>query len=225
MGNRTERGLMSVPHSFPADQYGFLVKLLAYVQRLGGNIRGDNRAVRHSEMGAFAGREAVIRDGGVAARQLADGSVTSEKLADNAVTGQKIAQGSITGREIRSGAVNAAGLASGSVSEDKIAAGAVTGDKIADASVGASKLTPGIAVSFVRGEASDGETVTVPGTWLAPPMIALTSITIPEGFAEGRLGALDLREGDVPGTWEFDAAGDFAWFAVGYAGERTHVEG
>jgi len=193
-----DRGLMSVPRSFPADQYAFLVKLLAYMQRLGGNIRGDNpnRAVRRSEMSAFSDREIVIREGGVAARQLADGAVTTEKLADNAVTGKKLEQGSVTEREIRAGAVTTAGLAAGSVTWDKLA--------------------PGL-VSFVSGEAADGETIRIPGQWLFPPLIAMTSIMLPAAGTTGRVGALNPRAGEEDGTWEFDAAGNFGWFAVGCA--------
>jgi hypothetical protein len=194
---------MSVPRSFPADQHAFLVKFLAYVQRLGGNIRGDNRAVRHSEMSAFHGKEA--------ARQLADGEVTTKKIADNAVTGKKIEQGAITEREIRAGAVGVAALAAYGITGDKIATGAVTGDKIADASVSMSKLAPGIAVSFVSGTATDGETVRVPGKWISPPVVGITSFFLSEGV----VGALGLREADEPGIWEFDAAGTFHGLAIG----------
>lgn len=208
MANKTnvDRGIMSVPRSFPPDQHAFLQKVLAYMQRLGGNIRGDNsnRAVRHFEMGNF-GRETVIRDGGVSTRQLADASVTTGKIADGAVTGKQIAQGAVTGRELRAGAVSSAVLATGSVT--------------------ASKLSDGIAVSVIIGEAADGETVAISGKWLSRPVISLAGITLPPDATDGmHVGPTNMREGIVSGTWEFDAAGNFSWFAIGHQATATGGE-
>jgi len=186
MGNKSvSRGIMSVPRSFAPDQFVFLQKLLAYIQELGGNVRGENpqRAVRHAELGRLAGggREAIVRE-----NALADGSVTARKIADSAVTESKIAQGAVT----------------------------------------LEALAPGIAVALVSGEASDGETVTIPGKWLSAPLVGITGIANITG--SDLVGAADLRESEKPGVWEFDAAGFFLWFAIGHpaaAGDDEDVEG
>jgi hypothetical protein len=198
-----DRGVMSVPRSFPPDQYNFLTKILAYMLRLGGSVRGENqqRAVRYSEAHVLGGKETIIKEGSVATRELADGSVTTAKIAGNAVTGEKIAQGAVTERELRAG------------------------------SVGRVALSISAVVASVSGEALDGDVVTIPGNWFSIPCVGISAIMTIGLKENGFVGVTNLRESEEAGVWQFDAVGSFHWFAIGYPaasaeeGDEPDVEG
>jgi hypothetical protein len=116
--------------------------------------------------------------------------------------------------KIAAGAVTEDKLAAGAVTESKLADGAVTGDKIANGGITAEKLAPGIAVAMTHGEASDGETIVVPGSWIGTPCVMLSRFSWPgEGEEFAEIGVINLRVED--GVWMFDSAGNFSWTAIG----------
>ena len=89
------------------------------------------------------------------------------------------------------------------------------------------RLNQGVPI-WVAGTAMDGETISLPGVWAAAPLVAVTALSLPQiqageqAESPARVGVADLREvedegGEGTGQWEFDAAGDFEWVAIGYA--------
>lgn len=114
------------------------------------------------------------------------------------------------------------------VATEHIKAHSVTTDKLADRAVTGSKLAGGVLPAFFTGEATDGDEITLPGSWDAAPVIMLTSFSLPSAAATDdapdpatepvSIGATDLHElPGTEGTWAFKAAGNFTWAAIGYA--------
>lgn len=207
MGN--ERGLPAIPRGLGRELTTYLQALHGILLGLSGLSRGADRALRVSDGSVRTGTVmAAIGQAAVLNRHLADKAVTSSKLADGCVTAGKLAPSAVTDKAIQAGAVT----------EEALAAGAVT----------VSKLASGVLPVWVAGTAAHGETVSLPGVWIAAPLVALTAVTLPgsqtetEADALSAVGVSGLREvvdenGQGTGQWEFDAAGNFAWAAIGYA--------
>lgn len=210
---------------------------------------GGGGSVSSVDIGAIASQ--VLRDGSVTERKLADNAVTGRKLGENSVTSKAIAPGEVISNALAEGAVTASKLATGAVTARVIAQGAVTASAIDKGAVTASAIDKGAVTSdkiapgvipvipeipilpvFVSGEAKDGDTVTIPGTWTVQPLVMLTWFetvaeeTISEEIDENgemvtvslhtnRAGAVNMHEkDDEPGVWLFDAVGRFSWVAV-----------
>lgn len=207
MGN--ERGLPSIPRGLGRDLTTYLQSMHGILLGLSGLSRGSDRALRVSDGSVRTGTvTASIGQAAVLNRHLADKAVTSSKLADGCVTAGKLAPSAVTDKAIQAGAVTEAALA----------AGAVT----------VSKLAGGVLPIWVAGTAMNGETISLPGVWAAAPLVAVTALSLPQiqageqAESPARVGVADLREvedegGEGTGQWEFDAAGDFEWVAIGYA--------
>lgn len=186
MGN--ERGLPSIPRGLGRELTTYLQALHGILLSLSGLSRGSDRALRVSDVSVRTG-------------------TATASIGQAAVLNRHLAPSSVTDKAIQAGAVTDAALA----------AGAVT----------VSKLGAGVLPVWVAGTARDGETVSLPGVWAAAPLVAVTAFTLPGGQAEeqadapARVGVADLREvagegGEGTGQWEFDAAGNFEWAAIGY---------
>lgn len=251
----TDRGLPSVPRGLERGLTQYLQSLDTVVRRLAGAVRGsgESRAVRASEAhsafgGTGGGSSSGVDLGAIAAQVLRDGSVTERKIADNAVAGRKLAGGAVTAEKIGENAVTRKAIAPGEVIANALAEnavttrviseGAVTTRAISDGAVTASKLAKGVIPEipavpvFVSGEAENGDTVAIPGTWTVAPLVLLTWFeavaeeTIREETDENgeivtislhtnRAGAVNIHEkDDEPGVWLFDAVGRFSWVAV-----------
>lgn len=206
MGN--ERGLPSIPRGLGRELTTYLQSLHGILLGLSGLSRGSDRALRVSDGSVRTGTvTASIGQAAVLNRHLADKAVTSSKLADGCVTAGKLAPSAVTDKSIQAGAVTEAALATGAVTVTKLAAG--------------------VLPVLVSGTARDGETVSLPGVWAAAPFVAMTAFLPPiqeeeQAESPARVGVADLREvaeegGEGTGQWEFDAAGDFEWAAIGYA--------
>lgn len=207
MGN--ERGLPSIPRGLGRELTTYLQGLHGILLGLSGLSRGSDRALRVSDGSVRTGTAtASIGQATVLNRHLADKAVTSSKLADGCVTAGKLAPSAVTDKAIQAGAVTEAALAAGVVTVSKLAAG--------------------VLPILVYGTARDGETVPLPGIWTAAPLVAVTAFSLPliqeeeQVKSPARVGVADLREiaeegGEGTGQWEFDAAGDFEWAAIGYA--------
>lgn len=218
----------------------------------GGGSGGGGGSSSNVDIGAIASQ--VLRDGSVTERKIADnavsgrklgnGTVTADKLGENSVTASAIApgevisnalaQGAVTTGKIAPSAVTSSAIAQGAVTTSAIAQGAVTSDKIAAGVIPVIPEMPEIPVLpvFVSGEANNGDTVTIPGTWTVQPQVMLTwfetvaeeIITekigengeiVPFPLHTSRAGAINMRQKDnEPEVWIFDAVGRFTWVAV-----------
>ena len=168
--------------------------------------------------------------GAVTGQALADGCVTTGRLADSVITTEKLLDNAVTTAKIENDAITTDKIKDSAIVEAKIDDGAVSTSKIAHRAITAIKLAEGVLPVIANGTASNGETVTLPGVWLDMPLVAISSLTPPADWEAGNvLGAVDMAEqqtsaGQSTGVWSFTAAGDFAWAAIGYAGEELLQE-
>lgn len=200
----SDRGLPAIPRGLGRELTIYLQGIHGVLARLSGLARNsqDIRAVRVSEDrgGGSGAVAAVIATGSILTRHLGKGVVTSEKLADGSVTEKKLGQSAVTEKALKAG----------SVTTDILASGAVHTDKLADKSVSVEKLADGLLPTTTRGEAADGETVTLAGVWAEKPAVWVSGFflpTLPAG-AGVRVDVADLRRGEG-GVWIFDAVARF----------------
>ena len=191
--------------------------------------------------------ERKIRDGAVTGKKLAQSTITPRELGAGAVTEDALEKGSVatsklcdravTDDKIGDGAVVSRTLADHAVTEMKLAGRCVTGGKIADAAVGtaqledgsvtAGKMAPGVIPVppvWRFGNAVDGESVVIPGSWKARPVLFLASVacTVPASVEAqlvhvGPDAWTEATDGQGAGTgvWSFTARGDFTWIVMG----------
>lgn len=201
-----DRGLPSVPQGMDRPLTVYLQNLHAYVVRLGGLARGASEAgaVRKSEANAFSRTVVQMDDSSVTASKIRDGAISTGKIADAAVTGAKIAREAVIEGHLAAGAVTAKAIAESSVSSRSIGPQAVGENALQDGSVTGAKLADGVVPTLVTGDALDGETVVIPGTWQAKPVVFIAGFTLP-GLCEGsvRVGAENIRNRGA--GWVFDA--------------------
>lgn len=179
-------------------------------------------------------------DGCVTSPKLANGAVTEGKLADEAVVTGKLAERAVTSSKLADGAVTAESIKAGAITEDAIADGAVQGTKLASGVLpvfhagtavdGETVVLPGIWVSAPavmltlislppvqapEQEPDSGLELAEPTVGLSVGVTGLREVMADTG-ADGDSES-DTESGAGTGTWEFVAAGNFEWVAMGYA--------